>query len=593
MHYPQLSADKSYKMWNQTFAGLDRQARTAEGAFSAMGNMTGEPWPLFASRGRRGIAKELSTPLGLYAMEELAWIDGSTLYYNGAATPINSLSQESGMLPKRMVSMGAYLLVMPDGYYYNTANSLDYGSVNRLYESPSGESVAFTLCDQEGNDYPAGKTVSDTAPGSPAEGDYWLDTADGGRTLKHYESGEWAAITTVYVKIAAEGIGEGLNERDNVAISGISYTGADTEYKAQLEALNQTSIVQRAEDDEIVVIGVLDENYTQTSGRIRADRKLPKMDFVIECNNRLWACFHGMENGETVNRIYASALGDFKNWQRYEGTSQDSYYVDVGSDGPFTGAVTLKNRPHFFKEKCVHMIYGDRPSNWQMQSNDVEGPQEGSGGTIAQWNGNLIYLSRHGVMLYDGMAQEVGQPLGDGPMEKGVAEVCDSTYYLSVEEGNGKHSLYAMDLTRSRWYRQDDSAAVAFASLRGEIYMLSRNGILYALHGKAGTPEQGDITWYCETAEMGYEYREHQYLRRFLIKMELSPDAYCRMLIQYDGDGIWHDKGTMHGRSGVKTYLMPIVPRRCEHAKIRLEGIGKMKLYGIGREMGLGSDAGK
>ena len=72
--------------------------------------------------------------------------------------------------------------------------------------------------------------------------------------------------------------------------------------------------------------------------------------------------------------------------------------------------------------------------------------------------------------------------------------------------------------------------------------------------------------------------------------MELSKDAVCRLMIQYDGDGIWHDKGTMQGRAGVKTYLAPIIPRRCEHARIRIEGHGKMRLYGLGRELAIGSD---
>lgn len=588
MHYPTISADNSYKLWTQTFTGIDRRPRAADGACQAMGNMSGERYPLLMSRGRRGVVAELSNPLGLKAMEKLAWIDGNTLYYDGAATPINNLSLDSGMLPKRMVSMGAYLLIFPDGAYYNTANAMDYGNLNRLYQSPANSTVQYTLCNQDGTAY-TGWTASDTAPEEPEEGDLWMD-AENGYALKIYGDGEWIAITTVYVKIAASGIGEGLETGDSVTVSGIAYTGSDTAAQEQFDLLNNTHIIQAVGDNYIVVIGIIDQNYTQ-SGRVRADRKAPEMDFVIECNNRLWGCRSGMQDGETVNRIYASALGDFKNWRRYEGNSQDSYYVDVGSDGPFTAAVSSKNRPYFFKEKVCHMIYGDRPSNWTMQTSDADGPQEGSGATLAQWNGNMIYLSRHGVQIYDGMAQPCGDALGDEIRTGGAAGVSDNTYFLSVEEFDGS-SLYTYDCKRGVWHRQDDSAAVAFQELRGEMYMLCKNGLLYALRGKAGTLEQ-EPTWYMETADMGYEYRERQYLRRFLVKMELGKDAYCKMMIQYDGDGIWHDKGTMQGRGGVKMYLMPIVPRRCEHAKIRLEGQGMMRLYGIGREMGLGSDAGK
>ena len=176
MHYPQISADRSTKLWTQQFTGLDRRPRTGDGAFIAMGNMTGDPWPLLSSRKKRGIVAELKNPLGLYAMEQLAWIDGDTLYYGGEATPIDNLSLEEDMLPKQMVSMGAYLLIFPDGVFYNTINPMDYGSVNRLYQSPAGGNITYTLSDREGTAYPS-DIASDTAPENPQEGDYWLDTS--------------------------------------------------------------------------------------------------------------------------------------------------------------------------------------------------------------------------------------------------------------------------------------------------------------------------------------------------------------------------------------------------------------------------------
>lgn len=586
MHYPQISADRSTKLWTQQFTGLDRRPRTGDGAFIAMGNMTGDPWPLLSSRKKRGIVAELKNPLGLYAMEKLAWIDGDTLYYGGEATPIDNLSLEEGMLPKRMVSMGAYLLIFPDGVFYNTINPMDYGSVNRLYQSPAGGTITYTLSDREGTAYPS-DIASDTAPENPQEGDYWLDTSGEVSALYMYGDGDWIAVLTAYIKISAPGIGVGVMPQDGVRLSGIA--GGSTErVHAQLDLLNNTALVETVDDNWIVTPGILDENVTQT-GRIRADRKIPDMDFIIECNNRLWGCRHGLQDGETVNQIYACALGDFKNWQKFSGTSQDSYSVNVGSDGAFTGAVNHRGRPYFFKEKVCHMIYGDRPSNWQMQSSDVDGPQEGSGGTLAAYNGNLLYLSRHGVQLFDGMTQEKGEQLGERSMSGGAAAVCDNMYYLSVREGN-TNSLYVMDCLRGRWTRQDDSAAVGFAVMRGEIYMLTKSGMLYALNGLDGTEEPGDVNWYAETAEMGYEYQNYKYLRRFILRMELKQDAVCRLMIQYDGDGIWHDKGTMQGRAGVKTYLAPIIPRRCEHARIRIEGHGKMRLYGLGRELAIGGD---
>ncbi len=58
-------------------------------------------------------------------------------------------------------------------------------------------------------------------------------------------------------------------------------------------------------------------------------RDVPDMDYVCVNENRLWGC-----RGDTV---YASKLGDPKNFNVFEGLSTDSYAADVGSAGDFTG----------------------------------------------------------------------------------------------------------------------------------------------------------------------------------------------------------------------------------------------------------------
>lgn len=606
MEYPQISADKAQKKWTESFQGLDRRPRAGDGAFSAMGNMVGEPWPLLSSRGKHGIMAELNKPLGLIAMEELAWIDGSTLYYNYHATPIDDLSLDSEMLPKRMVAMGAYLLIFPDKKYYNTADPEDYGDIERLWDSEASGYVRVAICDREGREYSISYSGS-TPPENPQNGDVWMDTT--GEQLKRWANGQWITITQVYVRIESstvpmyKKINAGLRVGDNVTLSGIHYVDPDPEepsiqkekLKNQYKALNGTHIVQHTGFGFIVIVGIVEENCTIDDGVVRADRKLPEMDQIICCNNRLWGCRYGEQDGEKVNRIYASALGDFRVFQRYNGTSQDSYYVDVGTDGPFTAAIAYMNRPCFFKEKYCHMIYGTKPSDWTMNTVEMEGPEEDCGGTLQEYNGRLIYLSRRGVMMYDSAVMPVGEALGatakDRYMSTGVGCVSGDTYYLSPYLRGQFGGVYALDLIHGNWYRLDNKQVLAFAVLRGATYMLCYDGMLYEMEGRVErNHESSPVSWYAETAEIGYEYSERFYLRRLMLKMELEPGAFCKMSIMYDGDGIWHDKGTVQGRGGVKIYLAPIVPRRCEHCRVRIEGEGKMRLYGVAREIAAGGD---
>ena len=60
-----------------------------------------------------------------------------------------------------------------------------------------------------------------------------------------------------------------------------------------------------------------------------------------------------MTDGKAVNEIYASKLGDFKNWNCYAGRSTDSYVATRGSDGPFTGAADYLGSPLFFRARTA------------------------------------------------------------------------------------------------------------------------------------------------------------------------------------------------------------------------------------------------
>jgi hypothetical protein len=46
----------------------------------------------------------------------------------------------------------------------------------------------------------------------------------------------------------------------------------------------------------------------------------------------------------------------------------------------------------------------------------------------------------------------------------------------------------------------------------------------------------------------------------------------------------------MEGHGKTQTYMIPVIPRRCDHMRIRLTGEGDMQLYSIARLLGLGGD---
>ena len=116
--------------------------------------------------------------------------------------------------------MGAYVIIMPDKKYINTANLTDYGSIEAVVTTSA--STSFTLCKVDGADYENVKTQG-TAPSDPKKLDLWIDTSSVPHTLKQYSAttAMWSDIATTYIKITSPGIGIPFEVNDGVTISGV------------------------------------------------------------------------------------------------------------------------------------------------------------------------------------------------------------------------------------------------------------------------------------------------------------------------------------------------------------------------------------
>ena len=381
MRLPKLEGKTGSTELNRQFLGYRHVDAPDEGAFYEMENVTSERYPLMAPRSPRAKLYTLQNPGGLCAKTALAWTENGKLYYGGEAVADVSEGE------KTFVSMGAWLIVFPDGVRYNTAD----GTVDAIgQKNVTDGTVNFTLCEADGTAY-SDYTVSETEPEDTTK--YWLCTGSDPHCLKKYSAATklWNTIPTTYVMISAAGIGKNLAEGDTVTVSGVlDSVGAD---------LNGEMLLQQAADDAVVVVGFLDETASQTDA-VTLERKAPKLDYVVECNNRLWGC------SSEENEIYACKLGDATNWNCFAGLATDSYTVSVGSDGPFTGAAVQLGYVLFFKENCLHKVYGSKPSNFQVSMTACEGVQPGSAKSLCMVGSTLYYKADHGVMAYDGSVPE-------------------------------------------------------------------------------------------------------------------------------------------------------------------------------------------
>lgn len=593
-----------------TFSGYNRREIIADGEMYDMKNLSGDLYPMMAPRKKRAYTSFAAGDVlsGIDGRDQLTVIAGTKVYWNFGEVTGLTVSDAANMRPKQIVNFGAYVLIFPDRKYFNTINLEDYGSIDRTF-SVSGQNVSLTMCRGDGTDYDMTQiTVSATAPSSPTNGQLWIDQSSDNDVLRQYSTAttEWVEVPTTYVKISATNIGTGLEVYDAINLIGLeAVSTASDKVKAQVEALNGSKILYYGGTGYIVVAGLISatQSALKSGTTVRADRKMPELDYIVESNNRLWGCKYGLVNGQVVNEIHASALGSFRNWERYMGNSQDSYTANVGTDGPFTGAVTQKGYPVFFKENCIHQVYGNAPSSFQINTMVCRGIQEGSGRSAVVVNEQVYYKSRTDVMMFDGsLPVSVSEQLGGVIYYNARGGALGDKYYISMEDQQGDWYLFTYDTANKVWYREDDFHALGFGRVADELFGINEtDNKLWSMTGSVGTIED-DFSWYAVFGIQGIQYamndygkyaREDQpasrYLSRFDIRMYLEENTKVYMDIQYDDSGEWESQGEIKG-TRLKQFVLPVIPKRCDHLRFRLRGQGNMRVYAISRVLEVGAD---
>lgn len=596
MFYPQQEVPAKSQLFTQEWMGYNHNLRISDGEFFDMENMTGDEYPVLAPRKARKKIKTGDAPVrGMLVRDgHLLTVVGTSLYVDGDAA-VSGFSLPSGEAsetfqeygpecPCQMVSMGAYVVFFPDKKYFNLLEYLDTDSATSevgdkgsldAYASispTSNNTVTYEMCRRDGTVYTG---VSSSAPESPAEGALWLD----GSTLKTWSSGVWSEIPQVYIKISYPGIGSNFSRYDGVGLS-VNYFSFSDGFK-----LPKSATIETLETGYLVVPGIITGTHVQTGGQLYIDRRAPDMDYVVECGNRLWGCRYGyvfdhqLGANKVVNEIYASALGDFKNWNQFRGLSTDSYAASRGSQGPWTGAVAYQGRPIFFKAGCMETVYPSETGAHQIVTSDCRGCLPGS---LAVVDEVLYYCTGREVVAFDGSyPRTVSKALGALSEAEACAGSLGHKYYLYLQS----RGLVVLDTATGLWHREDDPGATYFAGDGMSLY--------FSAGADIWQPEGGgeeDFSWYAETGDIGLGEPGTKYISRLVLRFRLEVGAWVDVLVSYDSTGIWEHKGHLRGGCFLRSAALPIIPRRCDHMRIRIEGSGMVRIYSLGKQYEEGSD---
>lgn len=582
MRMPSIPVPQVTQQMLREFRGYNKALEIAEGEWSAEQNLTAEHYPVFSTRGKRSYGAAIAEPGGIITKDAMAWVDGHSLCYGGEK--IADLVLTGG--EKQLISMGAYLLIWPDKVWFNTAWDGDVDEPRWGYMEQTNETatpVTAYLCRADGGEY-GDITEGAEAPNKPADGQLWMDISGKTPALKQWveSSASWISIATVYVRLEATGIGVGLRQWDGVSIEGLT---------GELAALNGAHVLQAVEADAVTVIGIFSGDDNVEQGTVTVRRSVPEMDFVTECDNRIWGCKYGLVDGKVVNEIYASKLGDFKNWNCYQGLSTDSYAASRGSDGVFTGAITHLGHPLFFKEECIEKVYPSATGAHQIVTTEGRGVQKGCHRSLQVVDETLYYKSRKDICAYTGaLPVSVSRALGDTAYSDARAGSVGQKYYISMQDAQERWHLLCYDTAKGIWHREDDTKAMMFTTKDGELWWIDETlGRLVSAAEDAGDAAEGTFDWYAESGNIGLAVVEQKYLARFVIRAELDEGARVRLYLQYD-DGEWKSWGE-YSRAGMHSFVIPVAARRCDHAKLRIEGSGGCRIYSISKLLEKGSDA--
>ena len=340
-------------------------------------------------------------------------------------------------------------------------------------------------------------------------------------------------------------------------------------------------------------------------GTVTITRTVPDMDFICVNENRMWGC-----KGDT---IYASKLGDPLNWNVFDGLSTDSWTAETGTPGNFTGCCSYQGYPTFFKENAVFKVMGDEPGNFILRKVNIQGVKNGSAYSIVEIRSHLYYLSRVGVMQWNGgdYPQIISAALGGEPGQIGNANAGTDglRYYLSVvmqvfdkEIGaylNG-YLLLTYDTRYGTWHELTMDYPYGAARFTGD----GVNNWMYLPPSPAASPDTGKIctlhsfptskdttTEWCvtfadstrayKTALTGSESKKG--VLRLLIRCRLAKTM--KVWISYDG-GDFEEAGEFGGEDGMdkSSRVVPLILRRCDYWQLRLTGVGDAVIYSIAVE---------
>lgn len=534
--------ERIIKQEQNGFNGINHHITAKDGEIYDMTNMCSSYYPVIGTRPPRYTVytKAGYTCIGMYGVNTdlyLVYKDIADVVYLYKNNTLVSDDLMSNTTEKKFSVINDYLVIFPDKVYYKFSD----GETGSLEYSVSDTSVVF--------------------------------------------SGE--NIITVGADIDLSDFSDG----DGITITGCTAsTSLDNNKTLVVQTVNNTAHTLTFYDNTL-------ENGTE-AGEITLARTVPDIDFICVRYNRLWGC-----KGST---IYASKLGEPKNFNVYNGLTTDSWAVDLPTAGDFTGCVSYKGFAIFFKENVIYKIYGDYPSNFSAIDSATLGVKSGSYKSIAIAGEVLYYHSKVGIVAYTGgVPKIISYPLGDAFFSNAVGGSDGVRYYVCLTDNASQRSIYTYDTRHNIWHKES-STNILFYAYSDKLYS-SENGIIGGVttnyirtvneaSSVTGAASEGNIASSLTFADFTNDEIGKKAISNILLRIDseagtTGTNSTVTVTITYDSDESTEAAYQfVNNALTKKTIYCKIIPRRCDHYKIKIESTTAFVLYSVAREYYSGSE---
>ena len=158
-----------------------------------------------------------------------------------------------------------------------------------------------------------------------------------------------------------------------------------------------------------------------------------------------------------------------------------------------------------------------------------------------------------------------------------------------MKEAGGDYSLFVFDTKKGMWHREDNTQVVDFCTNKGELFYIDYGDKDIKTVLGTGELDTSPVEWEAITGIIGTDSPDKKYISRMDVRLSLNVGTRVSIFADYDSLGSWEHLFSMTGTT-LRSFAIPIRPKRCDHLRLKIMGVGEAKIFSITKTVEQGSD---